>query len=133
MAKIYRYSYVDDNANNITRTHEGDRYEIYSVSVCPTGAIVIFDGINEVSRSCYAVGSLTITPLDSAPTTSAYDCVNGGCVPRQTYNTPGKYATLAACNAGCAKDSPCNGECVESAEIAQLNQLADQIRAKYCG
>jgi hypothetical protein len=60
------------------------------------------------------------------------DCVNGGCVPKTTYNTPGKYANLAACQSNCGKDSQCEGECVPSAEIAALKQAADKAQANCC-
>jgi hypothetical protein len=62
-----------------------------------------------------------------------FDCLNGGCIPKTTYNTPGKYASLAACRSGCAKDSNCAGECVSAAEIAALQQAANLVRNKLCG
>jgi hypothetical protein len=61
------------------------------------------------------------------------DCINGGCLPKTTYGTPGKYATLAACQSGCAKDSTCTGECIDPAEIAALRQAANQLQTKFCG
>jgi hypothetical protein len=60
------------------------------------------------------------------------DCVNGGCVPKTTYGTPGKYASLAACQSSCAKDSNCTGECVSSEEIAALQQAANKAQANCC-
>jgi hypothetical protein len=60
------------------------------------------------------------------------DCVNGGCVPATTYNTPGVYASLAACQSGCAQNSPCTGECVDPAEIAALNQAISSLRPRIC-
>jgi hypothetical protein len=61
------------------------------------------------------------------------DCLNGGCVPAATYNTPGKYANLAACESGCAKDSTCNGECVSAADLAALQQAAALVQPRICG
>lgn len=61
------------------------------------------------------------------------DCLNGGCVPQATYNTPGKYANLAACESGCGKDSPCNGECVSADEIAALQQAVATVQTRLCG
>jgi hypothetical protein len=61
------------------------------------------------------------------------DCINGGCVPKTTYNTPGKYASLALCQAGCAKDSACVGECVSPDQLAALQQAADLVKSKLCG
>jgi hypothetical protein len=60
------------------------------------------------------------------------DCVNGGCVPATTYNTPGVYANLAACQSGCAQNSPCTGECVDPTEIAGLRQALNNLQSKFC-
>jgi hypothetical protein len=60
------------------------------------------------------------------------DCVNGGCVPKTTYNTPGVFPTLAACQSGCAKNSNCTGECVDPAEIAALKQAVNTLQSKIC-
>jgi hypothetical protein len=60
------------------------------------------------------------------------DCLNGGCVAKTTYGTPGKYPSLAACESGCAKDSNCIGECVSVAEIASLQQAASNLRSRLC-
>ena len=61
-----------------------------------------------------------------------YDCVNGGCVPKTTYNTPGVFASLAACQSGCATNSNCLGECVEATELAALQQAANALQSKFC-
>ena len=61
-----------------------------------------------------------------------YDCVNGGCVPKVTYNTPGVFETLAACQSGCAQNSTCTGECVDPAEIAAHQQAINNLKAKIC-
>ena len=62
-----------------------------------------------------------------------FDCLNGGCVPKTTYNTPGVFLNLAACQAGCATNSTCTGECVSTAELAALQQAANQLQSKFCG
>jgi hypothetical protein len=61
-----------------------------------------------------------------------YDCINGGCVPKKTYNTPGVFANLSACEAGCAKNSDCPGECVTAEDIANLKQAANNLQARHC-
>jgi hypothetical protein len=61
-----------------------------------------------------------------------YDCINGGCLPKTTYNTPGVFASLAACQSGCAKNSNCKGECVSADELAALQQAAANLKARYC-
>ncbi len=82
----------------------------------------------------YAQGSLSISliedpnPLDLVPC----DCVNGGCVPKTTYNTPGVFPSLAACQSGCAKNSNCTGECVDPSEIAALGQALNTLQSKFC-
>lgn len=83
----------------------------------------------------FANGTLVYSYVDcqGIPTESGYDCINAGCVGKSLYQTPGKYATLAACQSACAKDSNCTGECVDPAEIAQLNQAINQLKSKYCG
>jgi hypothetical protein len=63
---------------------------------------------------------------------SPCDCLNGNCVPATTYNTPGKYATIAACESGCAKNSNCIGECVDPTEIANLSQAINNLQSKIC-
>jgi hypothetical protein len=78
---------------------------------------------------------ISIEPYDCSDTVSPNDpcdCINGACVPKATYNTPGKYANLAACKSGCAKDSACAGECIPSADIAALQQAANKAQANCC-
>jgi hypothetical protein len=62
-----------------------------------------------------------------------YDCVNGGCVNSATYSTPGIFATLAACQSGCAKNSTCTGECVSAEDLANLQQAAGIVQSRLCG
>ena len=62
----------------------------------------------------------------------AFDCLNGGCVPKTTYNTPGVFPTLAACQSGCATNSDCTGECVSAEELAALQQAANNLQSKFC-
>lgn len=68
-------------------------------------------------------------PLDP---NQKYDCINGGCLPAKSYNTPGKFANLANCQSACAKDSNCTGECIPLEEIAALQQAASNIRSRLC-
>jgi hypothetical protein len=77
---------------------------------------------------------ISVEPYDCDGITpnQPYDCVNGGCVPKVTYNTPGVFETLAACQSGCAKNSNCTGECVDPAEIAAHQQAINNLKAKIC-
>jgi hypothetical protein len=133
MAKVNTYAYTDPNAGFVGRSAQGDSYSIFAYGVCTSGqAIKIYDGATEVLFSCYTVGSLTITPLPVAAN-EKYDCINGGCIPTRTYNTPGAYANLADCQGGCAKNSICTGECVSTDELAALTQATSKLQSKFCG
>ncbi len=69
----------------------------------------------------------------SPPPGQQYDCLNGSCVPKQTYNTPGAFSTIALCQSSCGQATPCDGECVPVAEIAALQSAASGLRARLCG
>jgi hypothetical protein len=73
-----------------------------------------------------------VEPTTGVSPNQKFDCLNGGCIPAVTYSTPGFYANLAACQSGCAKNSNCTGECVEAAELAALQQAANNVRSKLC-
>lgn len=75
----------------------------------------------------------TIQYINCGNAVGRFDCLNGGCLSNATYNTPGKYATLTACQAGCAKDSNCTGECVSAEELAALQQAAGALQSRICG
>lgn len=62
-----------------------------------------------------------------------YDCINGVCTLQSTYKTPGLYPTLAACKSACSQVTPCDGECISNAQIAALQQAANQVTSKLCG
>jgi hypothetical protein len=104
------------------------------VSIDPTFGLIKLSG--EVDGYCsYANEFIVSSSSDCPPIDPAQpcDCVNGGCVPKTTYNTPGKYPSLAACQSGCAKDSACLGECVSPEQLAALQQAADLVKSKLCG
>lgn len=134
MARTNTYTYADPNAGGLSRSAQGDSYSIFGYGVCQGGlAIKIFDGATEVLFSCYQPGTLVIAPNNEGVNPAQqYDCINGGCIPKATHNTPGKYASLAACQSGCAKDSDCTGECVSVAELAALQQAANNLQTKFC-
>ncbi len=79
-----------------------------------------------------SVTSVESYNCDGVSPNQAYDCINGGCLPKTTYNTPGIYANLAACQSGCAKNSNCKGVCVSPEELAALQQAANQLQSKVC-
>lgn len=84
-------------------------------------------------------GTVTQVSLSNCPgcappidPTQSYDCLNGGCVPKTTYNTPGIFANLTACQSGCAKNSNCLGECVSPQELGALQAAANNLQSKFC-
>jgi len=84
--------------------------------------------VSEVDRSeCINCG-----PPSPLTPNQPYDCINGACLPKITYSTPGKYANLAACNSGCAKDSNCTGECIPTADLAALQTATTNLISRYC-
>jgi hypothetical protein len=125
-----------------------------SVSFAPggycNGVTLVYDGVNtgigEISAFAsvvdfadpslcppgypfYSDDSAGCAPTSLNPNQSC-DCVNGGCVPKT--GTPGVFPSLASCEAGCAKNSNCTGECVDPAEIAALNQSISTLRSRIC-
>jgi hypothetical protein len=79
----------------------------------------------------FAPSNFYLELIENPPDTPC-DCLNGGCVPKTTYNTPGIFPTLAACQSGCAKNSNCIGECVSAEELAALQQAANNLQSKFC-
>jgi hypothetical protein len=124
----------------------GESAGIFADPSCPSGYIIgIYSTPNPSAESliasgCIVLGTLIVgpdgclpSPPPGLPPQTRCDCLNGVCIPKATYNTPGKYANLALCQAGCAKDSACNGECVSPEEIEALQQAAAKVRGKLCG
>lgn len=69
------------------------------------------------------------TPLDPS---QRFDCINGNCLPATSYNTQGFYSNQADCIAGCAKNSPCKGECVPQNEIQNLRTSVSKLKDRVC-
>lgn len=93
------------------------------------------NGDNHPNSNYYAFHptgfTLTVSGC-SVPGNEQFDCINGGCVPKTTYSTPGVFASLAACQSGCAKNSSCTGECISKSEIAALQAAANNLMSRYC-
>ncbi|MBH8575784.1 hypothetical protein I8752_22825 [Nostocaceae cyanobacterium CENA369] len=76
-----------------------------------------------------------------------YDCLNGQCIPKTTYNTPGLYNSLEDCQAVCANGGACaegkkcvdpttfcpDGHvCIEQGEYNSIQGLVDKIKSEVC-
>jgi hypothetical protein len=93
------------------------------------------DGYWQISRQpkyfykgdCFPIAPET--PLDPS---KRHDCVNGNCIPATVYKTMGFYSNLADCQAGCAKNSNCLGECVPQSEIENLRTAVFTLKSKVC-
>jgi hypothetical protein len=125
MAKINNYSFHDPNDNS-QQSADGDSYIQVNYGPCTTGvALKIFDGGTEVLFRCYQPGTLVITTL-----AKTYDCINGACIQKTAYNTPGIYNSLAECESICG--TGCSGKCISNVEWAQIEGLANQLKSKNC-
>jgi hypothetical protein len=79
--------------------------------------------------NCWQLFSVTWFVVDSE---SPHDCVNGECVPQANYGTAGIYSSLEACMSGCARNSDCTGECIDSMELANLQQAVNTLQSRIC-
>jgi hypothetical protein len=141
MAQCFKL--VNLGCDNVTRTFFvcANTVQLIPGGYCG-GQMVIVDGAAPDPSPKGSVTSASISIVDcrlcagcncNAISDQKCDCVNGGCITSTTYNTPGKYANLAACQSSCAKDSNCLGECVPLTEIAALQQAANSLQSRVCG
>jgi hypothetical protein len=61
-----------------------------------------------------------------------HDCINGACIKKSVYSTPGLYPSLSACQVACGSKG-CSGQCVSSADWAQIEGLSNQLKNRNCG
>ncbi|WP_109010069.1 hypothetical protein [Nostoc commune] len=59
-----------------------------------------------------------------------YDCINGACTNKSTYNTPGLYQTLSDCETACG--TGCSGKCISNSDWAQIENLSGQLKSRNC-
>ncbi len=81
-----------------------------------------------------------------APPPIKYDCLNGNCVPKSQYNTPGLYLSLEACEAACGGNScpspfeclepanycPPGKTCIPNSDWGKIESLSNQLKNKSC-
>ncbi|MBN3926114.1 hypothetical protein [Nostoc sp. NMS4] len=63
--------------------------------------------------------------------TDKYDCINGACIKKTVYSTPGIYQSLSECETACG--TGCSGKCVSNADWAQIEGLSNQLKNRNCG
>lgn len=64
------------------------------------------------------------------PPPPRYDCINGSCLEKSQYGTPGIYESLAVCEQNCGLG--CGGMCVSNADWVKIGNLAAMIKNKDC-
>jgi hypothetical protein len=64
------------------------------------------------------------------PPPPQYDCLNGACVTKTTYNTPGLYPSLGECQVACG--TGCSGVCVSASDWANIEGLASRNKSQNC-
>ncbi len=64
------------------------------------------------------------------PPALEYDCVNGACISKTRYNTPGLYKSLPECQTACG--AGCSGKCISSDDWAQIQGLSNQLKSRNC-
>lgn len=68
--------------------------------------------------------------INNPPPSVQYDCVNGGCIKKSVYNTPGLYESLDDCQLACG--TGCSGKCISNADWAQIEGLSNQLKNRNC-
>ena len=71
------------------------------------------------------------TGNEYVPPTEKYDCINGACVKKTVYKTPGIYSSLSECETACG--TGCSGKCISNSEWAQIEGLSNQLKNRNCG
>ncbi|MBD2243222.1 hypothetical protein [Nostoc sp. FACHB-888] len=59
-----------------------------------------------------------------------YDCINGACIKKDVYKTPGFYKSLSECEIACGVG--CSGKCISNSEWSQIENLSSQLRLRNC-
>ena len=69
-------------------------------------------------------------PSMSCASDEKYDCINGACIPKTTYDTPGLYQSLEDCEVACG--TGCSGKCISNSEWAQIEGLSNELKSTTC-
>lgn len=64
------------------------------------------------------------------PPSARYDCVNGSCLEKGRYSTPGIYESLSECEQNCGPG--CGGVCVSNTDWAKISSLVAMLKNKDC-
>ncbi|WP_200327558.1 hypothetical protein [Sphaerospermopsis aphanizomenoides] len=59
-----------------------------------------------------------------------YDCLNGACIDKDIYKTPGIYQSIEECQVACG--TGCSGVCLTASEWSTIQGLASQNKSRHC-
>lgn len=99
------------------------------------GFFLNYDGGRELLEGSWTNYDLLASSITSQVSCTGceaeYDCVNGACIKKTVYNTPGFYKSLAECETACG--TGCSGKCLSNQEWSQITDLANKLKQKNCG
>ncbi len=99
-----------------------------STAQCSRPTSIWKNGVFQSRYGCNWPGNLTFafTPNPSV----SYDCINGACIAKTTYNTPGIHQSLSDCEVTCG--TGCSGKCLSNSEWASIEGLGNQLKSTNC-
>ncbi|WGV23367.1 hypothetical protein [Halotia branconii] len=131
---------------------DGKNYEFFACGITPeyrprnsNTSYLFLDDINIAGTNYfYITTTAQVTVVDNDNSTAgytkfgsciacnavSYDCINGICVKKTVYNTPGFYTTISDCETACG--TGCSGKCISNAEWSQIQGLSSQLKNKNC-
>jgi hypothetical protein len=87
-------------------------------------------GINDPNSILFFSSREFVKTDPNCQTVTKYDCINGACIPKSTYSTPGIYNSLSECETACG--TGCSGKCISNADWAQIEGLSNQLKNRNC-
>ncbi|MDF5736799.1 MULTISPECIES: hypothetical protein [unclassified Nostoc] len=115
---------------------DGSYKTAYKVVIGPGSTYELrVDGTNgTIVLATYNPGAIEVTIASSSNSCpapiDAFDCINGSCINKNVYSTPGLYSSLSDCEIACG--TGCSGKCVSNADWAQIESLSSQIMNRNC-
>lgn len=87
---------------------------------------------NWTNYDLLASSIISQTPCtDCEDPNTSYDCINGACIKKTQYNTPGIYNSLSQCETACG--TGCSGKCLSNEEWNKISDLAGKLKQRNCG
>lgn len=106
--------------------YDGISNKVYSVDCAGTQGVIRLGTYYPNSVDVSITSAVNSCP----PPAVSYDCINGACIPKTTYNTPGIYNSLEDCETSCG--TGCSGKCIPNSEWATIEGLSSQLKQRNC-